>query len=241
MKKISIFCFILLLLITSAKTGDCAESKDDAQVNAIQNRVFHRNHEIDLSFGYIPNDDFYHVFPVGIGYIYNFSNYLSWEVAKGEYLLTQEKDLKKDLENEFGVTPSAFVEPQYMISSNLLIKPFYGKKAFFNRGIINQESYILLGGGLISSERQFSYGEPESETAYSVNVGIGTKYFLGKNLCINLELRDMIQIKDSNTENRIYLGIGLGFRFNLRARKAQEDETIQKLKKYLNEDEKNES
>jgi hypothetical protein len=34
-------------------------------------------------------------------------------------------------------------------------------------------------------------------------------------------------------ENRIYVGVGIGYRFNLKPRKVEKDETFEKLNRYL--------
>jgi outer membrane beta-barrel protein len=213
------------------------DSKDEEKVFAIQERVFHRYHEIGLSFGYIPDDNFFNAYPVGIGYTYHFNNYLAWEVVRGQYIFTQEKDIKAKLEKEFGVTPEVFMEPKYMIHSNIIIKPLYGKEAFWNRGIINHESYLILGGGMINYEKNFSNGEKDSESDPSISLGAGTRYFLNKNLCMTLEIRDLINMKKDNTENNVYFGIGLSFQFNLFPQKSEQDETVDRLKGYLEEKE----
>jgi outer membrane beta-barrel protein len=240
MKKIFLVLLILSTAICTPQNGVCESGEGDNQVSAIQNRVFHKSHELGISFGYLPDDDFYEVFPIGIGYTYSFNENLAWEVAKGTYFFNQEKELKGKLEEDFGVTPSEFSEPKYMIHSSFIIKPFYGKEAIWNQRIINLESYFLLGGGFVNYERQYSYGDPATENALSMNLGFGTRYFISENLCFNLEIRDLITFKEEKTENNIYLGFTVGYRFDLFPRETERDTTIDKLKNYIkknNEDE----
>ena len=239
MRKAFLSSLIIVFLFCGVKVGVGAEPNDEGHVYAIQDRVFHRYHEIGLSLGYIPDDDFYEVYPVGASYTYNFDDYLGWEVFRAEWMLSQEKDLKGELESGFGATPSEFSEPKYMFHSSLILKPFYGKAAVWNQNIVNHESYFILGGGMINYERQYSYGEPGNENALSINLGFGTRYFLSKGLCLNFEIRDLIRFKEEKTENNIFLGMTLGFRFNLSPRKVDTDQTIKKLKDYLNRSEAN--
>ncbi|MRR39208.1 outer membrane beta-barrel domain-containing protein [bacterium] len=226
---------IALLVVLAPRAGLCKDSTGEEKVFAIQERIFQRDHELTLSLGYIPDEDFYNVFPVGIGYTYHFNDFIAWEVARGMYLYNREKDLKKDLENDFGVTPSEFLEPKYMVHSNLVIKPFYGKESIWNRSVLNHESYFLMGGGIVNYEKKFSYGDTETETAPSICLGYGIKYFLSKSICMNLEIRDLVNLRDDGTENNIYLGVGITYRYNLSARKTDQDETVDKLKGYLDE------
>lgn len=238
-RKITIL-MMMIVMLGSPMPGLCQEEDPRDPVFAIQNRIFHKSHELGIPLGYIPDDDFYQVFPVGVSYTYNFNENWSWEVARGLYFLNQEKDLKNNLEAEFGVTPSEFSEPKYMIHSSIVMKPFYGKEALWNKGIINKESYFLLGGGIVNYERQYSYGDPSTENALSVNLGYGSRYFISDSLCLNLEIRDMITFKDDKTENNIFVGVTFGFRFNLSPRKAERDQTIDKMKTYLQKNDENE-
>jgi outer membrane beta-barrel protein len=224
---------LFMIMISNPLLGK--DSKDEEKVFAIQERVFDRYHELGISFGYIPDDNFFNAYPVGIGYTYHFNPYLAWEVVRAEYIFTQEKDIKKKLEKEFGVTPEVFLQPKYMIHSNIIIKPLYGKEALWNRGIVNHESYLIIGGGTINYEKKFSDGTKDSESDPSISLGAGTRYFLNKNLCMTMEIRDLINMKKDKTENNVYFGLGLSFQFNLLPRKTEQDETVDKLKGYLEE------
>lgn len=240
MNKRAMLGILILFAVLISSPGLCQDIKDEEKVFAIQERVFHRYHEITLSFGYIPDDDFFNAYPVGIGYTYHFNGYLAWEVARGQFMFTREKDIKGKLEKEFGVTPEVFLEPKYMVHSNIIIKPLYGKEALWNKGIINHESYLILGGGIINYEKKYSNGEKDAESDPSISVGAGTRYFLNKNLCMTFEIRDLINMKKDNTENNVYFGLGLSFQFNLFPPKSEQDETVDKLKGYLEKKENNE-
>ena len=237
MKKLCVFYLVVLLFFCGAKKSLCGDSEDDEHISAIQDRIYHRYHELNLSIGYIPDDDFFYLYPVGLSYSFNFNDYLSWEVVRGLFVMNQEKDLKKNLETECGVTPKEFDKPEYMLHSHLVVRPLYGKAALWNTGIINRESYFFLGGGMVNYETEYSYGEPDSKNVPSLSFGIGTKYFLNEHISLNFEIRDIVNFKEDETVNNIMFGIGLGFRFNLTARKADKDVTIEKLEKYLRDDE----
>lgn len=240
MRERTVIVLIVLILTACPGAGFCRDLSSEEKVFAIQERIFHRNHEISLGLNYIPDNDFYESYPVGIAYTFHFNNYLAWEVARGQYFVNQEKELKGDLEDNFGVTPSEFQEPKYMIHSNLVIKPFYGKESIWNKGIVNHESYFLLGGGVVNYEKKFSYGDTETENAPSISLGYGIKYFVSKNMVMNLELRDLINFREEKTENSLSMGVGLSFRFNLSPRKTEDDRTAARLKEYLEEGKPNE-
>lgn len=232
MRQLRFLPWVTLVLLTffsaAAHSADTGES-----VSAIQDRIFQRDHEIGLKVSYLTNNDFYHVYPIGLSYTYHFNDYLAWEVVRGEIMVNQEKDLKKDLEKDFGVTPSTFSEPKYMLHSHLLIKPLYGKSSVWNRSVVNHDTYFFVGGGVVNYERQHSWGEAETETAPSFSFGFGTRYFLSENFNLNFEIRDLVNFKDEKTENYLTFTLGLSFQFNLAPRKTAQDESVKRMKQYL--------
>lgn len=234
-RTVVIITMILVLLAASGPAGWCQSPQDNETVYAVQNRIFHRDHELDFNIGYIADDDFFHVYPIGIGYTYHFSDHMAWEVARGQYMFNSEKDLKDTLRNEFNVQPERFPKQTYMLHSHFVYSPLYGKHAVMNRGIINNEIYFFAGPGVVHYEWEFSTGESTSEDALSISFGAGLKYFLSEKWCLNFEIRDLINFREAQTENNIYFGIGVGYRFNMAPRKVQDDPTMNKLKRILND------
>ncbi len=221
--------------LLSGNSGWCDSQTDEEKVYAVQNRVFHRNHQLDLSIGYIADDDFFHVYPASLGYTFHFGQHLSWEVARVGYNYNQDKDLKETLETEFSAQPERFPEQMYMYHSHLVFKPLYGKHAVLNRGIVNNEIYLFAGAGMVHYEWDYSDGRTETEDAVSISLGTGMRFFLNQRFCLNIEIRDLINLREDDTENNIYFGAGIGYRFNLAPRKVEEDPTVKKLKKILEE------
>lgn len=236
MRKRVVVGMVLGFILLSGQLGWCDSQTDEEKVYAVQNRIFHRSHELDLSVGYIADDAFFQVYPIGLGYTFHFNEKIAWEVGRVQYLFNEERSLKKTLEDEFNVTPERFPEPKYMFHSHLVYKPLYGKHAFLNRGIINNEIYFFAGAGMAHYEWQLSTGETTEEDALSLSFGAGLKYYLNKKFCLNFEIRDLMNFREDETENNLYFGLGLGYRFNLAPRKVEEDPTMKKLKRILDED-----
>lgn len=235
-KKFLAGLVLVVLVLAAAQTGWCDTQSDEEKVFAVQNRVFHRNHEIDLMLGYIADDDFFHVYPLGVGYTFHFNDHIAWEVARAQYMFNTDKELKGTLENDFNVEPEKFPEQKYMLHSHLVYSPLYGKHAFMNRSIINNEIYFFAGPGIVHYEWKHSTGETDSEDALSMSFGAGLKYFLSKQICLNVEIRDLMNFRKDDTENNIYFGLGVGYRFNLAPRKVEEDPTMKKLNKILKDE-----
>jgi len=234
-----IITFAIAALLTAVSVaGAAAEDqgqKDDGQeqVYAIQNRIFDKRHELAFACGYIPDMDFYDSFPVSLAYSYHYDETWEWEVLRGQWVLGREKDLKSDLENEFGATPEDFDRIDYAFHSSLVMKPTYGKDALGRQKILNHETFVSAGIGMISYERKHSFGPDSYERALSLAFGMGRKYFLNEHLCLDLELRDLINFKDEGVENNIYVGFGFGFRFNLEPRKSEDEGELKVFKSRI--------
>jgi outer membrane beta-barrel protein len=235
MKRLVNALSILVLILGFTTTAICEDSDREEKVHAIQERIYLKSHEFGVVGGYIPDDNFFEAFPVGGYYMFTFNEHIAWEVVRAQWIFTSEKDLKSDLENEFGVRPSEFAEPKYSIYSHAVFTPFYGKDAVLNRGVVNRETYFLLGGGIVNYENKDSFEDSSSETAPSLSFGVGQKFFIKDNYALNLEIRNLTNFREDDTEWRVYLGVSFGFRFDLSPRKTRKDPKLEKLNQYLKE------
>ncbi len=233
MKRLIRITTIFWVVFGFAVIGLAEDTLDGETIAAVQDRVFFRHHEIDLGIGYIPDDDFYELFPAKLGYTFNFNEHMAWNVINLHWMFDQENDLKGKLKEEFGVTPESFDKTVYALHSNLVLKPLYGKSVYGNSKVINHETYLFAGGGFVAYETKTSIGETDTEMMTSISLGVGQKVFIGQNLCVNFELKDWINFKEDEMENNFWFGISMGFRFNLTARKSEQDQNIEKVSQYL--------
>lgn len=232
-KFIITFCsfFILLLVFTGSLYSETYEAEEN--VLAVQEKVFHKYHELTFLTGYISNDDFYDVYPVGLSYTFNFSDHYSWEVARVLFNINRDKDIKEQLEDQFGATPEEFFEPKGQIVSHFVFRPFYGKDSVMNKRIINNETLFFIGGGVDLYEKKKNYGASSNQFAPMLSFGAAIKYFINDNFSLSFEINDTITSREDEMENRIAFGVNFGFRFNLGSRESKSDETIEILEKYL--------
>ncbi|MFH0926562.1 MAG: outer membrane beta-barrel domain-containing protein [bacterium] len=236
-KYVSILVFMSVFFFLTeayAKSEDINDPENKYHVYAIQEKIFHYSHELGLNFGYFPDDDFYELYPVSGSYIFHFNDQLAWEVVRGTYIINKEKTLRKDLRDKFNIVPTEFSKMIYMFHSHVILKPFYGKEAVFNRGIINNETYFFAGMGMVSYETKAG---TLKESVPSLSFGMGLKYFISRHLSLNFEIRDLENFREDRNENNLSVGMGAGFRFNLAPRKTEEDSTLKLLKQYLRDKE----
>ncbi|TVZ41962.1 outer membrane beta-barrel protein [Alteromonadaceae bacterium 2753L.S.0a.02] len=214
-KALRSICPALCIVIGLTPAIAQAAEKKDQEISIIQERLFDKKREIGFAIGYIPDDNFYHTYPLTLNYVNHFNQRYAWEVIRVSYMINKDRDIKRDLEKNFGVTPSTFDEFTSHIESSFIIKPTYGKDSVFNKHIINHEGYMSLGLGVATFEKQVSYGNPQQDSALTASIGIGRKYFVGKAFNISLDLKEMLVFKENKTENFLYLGVGFNYRFDL--------------------------
>jgi outer membrane beta-barrel protein len=209
---------------------------DEQTVSVVQEKIYDRDHEIGFQLGYIPDDDFYQSFPLGGNYLYHFDDHLAWEVVRAQWSINTDRDIKDRLIQDYAVVPEEFDALQYLVHTSLVIKPTYGKDSIWNAGILNHEGFLSVGIGFAGYERDYSFGPSTTERAISLAFGLGRKYFISQSLSVNLELRDYLIFKDEATENNIYLGLGLAYRFNMAPRKAAAENEDHSIYRYLRDD-----
>ena len=210
---------------------------DKESVSVIQERIYDRTHELGFHVGYIPDDDFYEEYPLGVSYTYHFNKNIAWEVARLQYFLTSEKDLKGTL-SEYDLAAVSFDKPTVMLHSSFVLKPTYGKDAVWDKNIINHEGFFSFGAGVAQFEREYPVDlESSTETVLSVTFGAGRRYFISKKTALIAEIKSYTQFKDSSTETNIYLGLGLTHRFNFSNRNSKVREKTDSVYRYLNDDE----
>jgi outer membrane beta-barrel protein len=236
MKKFWMSLMVIVIGVSSSQPAWSEDISPAEKVYAVQNRIFQKTNEIDFSVGYIADDDFYHVYPLSVGYTWHLSEHWSWEVVRLGYMFNQDKDLKTKLEDDFSVTPERFPEQKFMYHTHLMFRPLYGKSAFLNRRLVNNEIYFFVGAGQVNYEWNYSTGETKDENVLSASFGTGVRFFISKSFCVNIEVRDLMNFREDETQNNINFSLIMGYRFNLAPRRAEEDLTVKKIKEILDED-----
>lgn len=230
------FVITLILVILSLVTiGHAQSAETDEPVFAIQEKIFHKYHELAVITGYNGGEDFYQVFPLGLSYTFHFDDHISWEVGRIYANFTREKDILNTLLNDFGAAPVSFCEPKYQILTHLVVRPLYGKDSVINKTILNHETYFFMGGGFDFYTKNYSDGftPGKNKMAQILSGGVGIKYFINQDINIAFEVRDFVTFRDREMVNTVWFGINLGFRFNLGSRPSYSDETISILNGYL--------
>jgi outer membrane beta-barrel protein len=158
--------------------------ENPGSVAAVQDRLYRLNHELSLGIGVMPADAFYKGYFAGVGYTYHFNDFFAWQVGRGSYNYNVKTSLRRQLERDFGVVPTATAfedEVQWMVGSDVMLKPIYGKLSFFNRKVLHFEAYMLGGATIFKLNTEGGFRP-------AANVGLGMRFFNTQTLSFRLDV-----------------------------------------------------
>lgn len=187
------------------------ELENPGTVSAVQDREFRMSHELTLSVGVLPLDAFYKGVIAQVGYTYHFTDSFAWQIGRGMYSYNLDTGLRDQLERDFGVLPTAFQEVQYMVGSDLIWTPVYGKGSWLNHTVTHFEVFGVLGGSLLN----LTNGLSKASTTFrpAVNVGLGMRIFGSKHVSYRLDLTDNIVIATDKVFNVPTIQLSAAFNF----------------------------
>ncbi len=207
---------MLLVLFAGVVTPAYADEDglDQGKVFAVQPRPYQMNQEFALSFGFLPLDAFYKMFSVSGHYVVHFSDLWAWEALHLSFskYLDVDTGLKGELADRWDTSPTNPEEDRidFILDTNLMIKPMVGKAALFDSMVIHNETYFLIGVGAL-----------KFETAWypAVNVGVGIRIFVIDTISVRLEVREYLSLEEGGVGST--LQFGLGFSYNAFAEEAR--------------------
>ncbi len=176
-----IACLTALGLASSAYADDSIDGPE--VVVAVQERDFRMKHELTLGLGVLPLDSYYKGIAAQLGYTHHFSDRFAWQIGRGLYSYNVPTSLRSQLEERWGAEPDAFSQVQWLVGSDLMWTPFYGKTAGLNRSLFYFEAFLLGGGSLARMSDGFAPG---------AHVGVGARVFTGDRVSFRLDASDHV-------------------------------------------------
>ena len=174
---------------------------DEGRVIAVQVRKFRMNHELTVGGAFLPLDAFYKFFGVSFQYVLHFTDLWAWEAVHFtlcKYLQVS-TGLEKELNDNWDASITNVKKVDFMLDSNLMFKPLYGKMVLFDGLTVNLETYFLTGVGM----QQWN-GDPYP----SVNLGVGMRAFFNNRLSVRIETRDYVYMdRRMGFENTLYMSL----------------------------------
>ena len=195
------------LTLAGASPALADDELDEEQVAtyAVQSRLFRLGGELNVAAGVLPINAFDKGLTVGGSFTYHFSNAWAWEVINGAYVYKQlDTGLKTELLDNFQVQPTKIAAIDLMLSSSLVLKPFYGKLALFNRRVVHAEFSIPVGITLGRYTNPLSY-------LPGPNIGVIFRVFMSTHTSVRLDVRENVLFNHWATRNELHVSLGLAF------------------------------
>jgi outer membrane beta-barrel protein len=188
---------------SSARAGDDLDEEQVATY-AVQSRMFRLGGELAVAGGILPMNAFNKGLTVGGSFTYHFNNILAWEIINASYIYKQlDTGLKTELVENFNAQPTDLAALDLLFSSSLVLKPFYGKLALFNRRVIHMELSVPLGAvmGRYTNPQAYLFGP---------TTGLLFHVFLSPHASVRFDARENVLINGDNWHLRHELHVSLG-------------------------------
>ena len=186
-----------------------AMAEDDEQglsTLAVQNRVHTMMHEFGVAIGTLPIDAFTKGLTFTGAYTLHFNDLWAWEIGEFTYSYHIDTNLREELE-EVEYQPTEFEVVKFFVTTNIIVKPLYGKLAVLNRALIYGEIFFTVGGG---------WGWLSVTDRPIVDFGAGMRLYAGKYVSFRADVRDYMFVTKDDVQNELWLGasicLGLGRR-----------------------------
>lgn len=213
-----VLCGLVFAPLASAAAEEAGYG-EGGKVYAVQKKGYQLKHELHGAVGVLPMDAMYKGVTFGGGYTYHFSHHFAWEAVQFLYSSNIDTGLKKDLQNSFDATPESFREVQFMVNSNVVFVPLYGKMSWLNRNVVQMELYLTAGPGIAKYKEYDLRGADtyteEGKYYFSGNFGIGLRFFINQRFSVRLDMRDYLNFIDGGVDNAAYFALGLAWNFKM--------------------------
>lgn len=178
MKRIAPLLAAALLFTSVARAEE--DEIDMGRIVAVEPRPYRLVHEFRAMAGVIPVDSFQTAITIGGSYALHLSDVWAWEAISFQYALNVDTGVEEMLVARWSIAPAVErAELRYLLGTNFLLTPLYGKLAVLDEQIIHADLHFSAGGGLARYSDAF---RPQ------LSVGPGIRVFLGPVLSIRLDV-----------------------------------------------------
>jgi outer membrane beta-barrel protein len=190
-----------------------AEETQAGELYSIEKRDLLGTHELSASLGALPIDAFAKGLTLRGSYSYHFTHLFGWEIIGGLYSFNFDSGLKQKLRDTYEVQPTEMGELSWILDSNVIVRPLYGKITALNNKILTGELFFNLGYALGGYTAAYPSG---------MSLGMGIRVFLSKYFSVRFDIRDYLFIPSgASVQNQLYLSLGVSLTFGF------SDETVE--------------
>jgi len=226
MKKI-IITFLLLGLSIPLFSNKLDQEVDKywgakRQIVVIQKKEFTKidRFELILFGGMVPNDAFYNSFPIGMRLDWFLTEDFSLGLS-GSYHFNSNTGAIKVLDKQ-GVNTKFMEQVNWDVSLSASYSLIYGKGAMGKTTLAYFDLYTLAFAAVYGTEYYpyNSYDKQSSSIRYGGGLGLGTRFYLTKNISFRIEGRQNFFIRTSTSDGGqggvqkpLELSLGIGWLF----------------------------
>ena len=196
---------VLLALLLAARPANADVTEQGGELYSIEKRNVLGSHELMFSLGTLPMDAFGKGLTLHGSYSYHFSQLIGWEIIGGMWSFNFGTGLKEELKDRFDVQPTEVGELRWVLNSNFIFKPLYGKYSLTNDKLFSGELFFVLG---------YALGGYTAAIPSGIDVGVGLRMFLGRYFSVRLDIRDYMFLPEfKELDNNLYISLGLSLTF----------------------------
>ncbi|MGZ6162073.1 MAG: outer membrane beta-barrel domain-containing protein [Myxococcaceae bacterium] len=208
----------LLLLVCLAPLlvhAQGEELENPGTVTAVQDRTFRMASELWIGIGFAPLDAFYKGITGQVGYVYHFSDTFAWQVGRGLLSYNIATGLRNQLETQFGVNPTAFPQLNWMVGSDVVWTPIYGKTSWLNSSVGHFEVYGSLGGSVVNERLGADVASGVGTTVFrpAIRLGVGVRIFSSKTISWRIDFTNDFVIYQGIEQNIFDVQFALALNF----------------------------
>lgn len=180
---------------------------------AVQNRLYHNEHELMAGIGVLPVDPFYKGVVFCGGYTWHLSDL--WGIEGRFSYLKNLKTFTRDQLEASGVPPTVFAEILYYGEAGAVFKPIYGKLSFMNKTLVYGELYLSLTGVVARLDGgPATDDEPQGKAArlgFGGAPGFGIRGYLSQRLSLRFDFRYLLLYSAGEMHSPLALSLNLAF------------------------------
>ena len=177
--------------------------------DAVRKRTLYRKGRISVApaLALTLNDAYRRNVLLGVDSAYNFSDEFGvgvtamFGVAYNSALADQLEEKRSD-----SVARGGFTDVAYVLTSEAVYTPIYGKAAFAGRIAVAYDIHFMGGGGLMG----FSGDAGLDTVSPLISLGAGMRVFIRKSLSVSLQVRDYLVYRADNAVPDVYADPGQG-------------------------------
>lgn len=202
-RLVALFLLLCVQRYSAASQVAINPAQDDYEKSigsVVRNKLFYKTGHIEITptAGAMPYDSLINYFTVGGRATWHIADHFGWEIADAEYAFPNVTGYTTGLVSAQNVSNLQTVQMQWMVSTNFLVSPIYGKIRLLGAQVLFFDIYLVGGFGAASTQTLKVSNDTGSVVTSTVrsgvdpmaDLGLGFRFFLNNAIGLVIDLRD---------------------------------------------------